>query len=175
MSLFGDSSPEQAHDTSASLFENPAPKTPQKSSKGSTGLFAETDDTGSPWNSTLTPKKQDRFELIRNLLPADSVPSFYVDTFEALVEEGFVQGAGVSKRGVERVLEGSRLTPVDRSNVLDITGASSWDKDTFTRGEFNVLLALVGLAQEGEEVSLDSVDERKRSKILSHALRIISC
>ncbi len=34
------------------------------------------------------------------------------------------------------------------------------------RGEFSVLLALIGLAQEGDAISLDSVDERRRSTSL---------
>jgi sorting nexin-8 len=32
------------------------------------------------------------------------------------------------------------------------------------RSEVNVLLAMIGLAQEGDEVTLDGVDERKRSE-----------
>lgn len=172
MSLFGESSPEPRRNTPTSLFDDTSPQTPQKARKGGGGLFADQDDaagdTGSPWDSAFTPKKQDRSDLIKNLLPADAVPDHYVDTFDALIEEGFVQGAGVSQKGFEKVLGGSSLTPASRSKILEITGGGNWDKKTFVRGEINVLLSLIGLAQEGEEVSLDSVDERRKSESEIH-------
>jgi sorting nexin-8 len=38
------------------------------------------------------------------------------------------------------------------------------------RGEFSVLLALVGLAQEGEDLTFDAVDDRRKSEL---ALKLV--
>ena len=45
--------------------------------------------------------------------------------------------------------------------VVGESGSTSLD-----RNEFNVFLALVGLAQKGDIVSLDSVDEHRQSKLV---------
>ena len=165
MSLFGDAPAQPVRNASSSLFEDESSSTAQKKSSNTGGLFADNDDvahdTNSSWGSNLAPKKQARSELIKTLLPGDAVPDLYVETFDALVEEGFVQGSGVNKQGVEQLLDGAKLSASDRGKILEITGAGNWEKATFTRGEVNVLLALIGLAQEEEEVSLDSVDERR--------------
>ena len=167
MSLFGDDSPVKPTPTNSNtLFDDESASTSQKKaiSKGS-GLFADGDtaeDTSSPWGNNFTPKKQARSDLLKTLLPGDTVPESYIDAFDTLVEEGYVQGSGVSKQGVLKLLDGCNLGPSDRAKILNITGAGNWEKASFVRGEFNVLLALIGLAREGEEVSLDSVDERRK-------------
>lgn len=43
------------------------------------------------------------------------------------------------------------------------------------RNEFNVLLALIGLVQEGEVASLDGVDERRRSELFEHFFSFLHC
>lgn len=173
MSLFGEDTPApSARNPPGSLFDDEPAATPQKKAPGATsgGLFADdstADDNNSPWGSTFTPKKQARADLVKTLLPGNSVPESYIDTFDALVEEGFVQGSGVNRRGVEKVLDGCQLSASDRAKILEITGAGSWEKASFSRGEVNVLIALIGLAQEGEEVSLDGVDERRQCELSS--------
>lgn len=167
-SLFGEQpSPQATRNTSSSLFDEDPISTPQKTAGSSGGLFADDSaagDTNSPWGSSFTPKKQARADLIKTLLPANAVPESYVDVFDAFVEEGFVQGSGASKQGIEKLLHGCQLNARDRTRISELTGAGTWDKTSFSRGEVNVVLALIGLAQEGEEVSLDSVDERRDCK-----------
>ena len=168
MSLFGTSPDEPSRKTSQSLFDD---ESSSNTKPQGSGLFAEeaNNDTGSPWD-LVTPKKQARSTLVKTLLPATEVPESYVDTFDALLESGKRSGAGVSIEGVRQLLHGTGLGTEEQSKVLNIVTPGGVD-DTrgIERGEFNVLLALVGLAQEKEEVSLDGVDERKSSMLLARS------
>jgi sorting nexin-8 len=150
MSLFGEfpDDPPAARSKS-SLFNDDRPPTHGRSTSN---LFAD-DDLGdsSPWGMP-TPKKAGRAQLIKTLLPAGDVPELYVDVFDKLEErtvEGVLREAGISGEARERI-EGIFEGAIGKE---------------LGRGEVNVLLALVGLSQEGEEVSLDGVDERRRSMI----------
>lgn len=165
MSLFGSSpdepAPIAASKSRNSLFDDePSPAPGSKSS-----LFADDDAPGaSPWGMP-TPKKAARGELIKNLLPASDVPEFYIDTFDALLKSDDNAGGKISAGGVEKLLGGSNLGADARSRVLGIVGSGGQLSD-LGRNEFNVLLALIGLAQEHEDITLDSVDERRRSQLL---------
>ena len=54
---------------------------------------------------------------------------------------------------------------VDDAAVVQIRKTVMPDENReLGRAEVNVLLAMIGLAQEGEEVTLDGVDERRRSE-----------
>lgn len=158
MSLFGDDdsvqspAPAPASKSRISLFDDEPTSTPSKS-----GLFAD-DDTGpSPWGLP-TPKKLGRGELIKNLLPASDVPDSYIDTFDAIQKDGGGSGGKISAAGVTRVFSDGKLSADDQSRIMNIVGTGE-----LSRNEFNVLLALVGLAQEHEDITLDSVDERRKS------------
>lgn len=163
MSLFG-SSPEDAdltaatsrQEQSSSLFDDEA-----RPSKSSGGLF--NDDTAggdSPW-SMPTPKKASREQFVKTLLPASEVPESYVDAYDTLsASEYRVEGGKISIAGVMKVLEGSRIADQERIvRLVNVEGGRA-----IGRNEFNVLLALISLAQEGDEASLDSVDERRESE-----------
>ena len=163
MSLFGDfpDDPPAARKQS-NLFDNERPPAGGSNS----GLFADDLDSGadSPW-ALPTPKKAGRAQLVRSLLPESDVPESYIDSFDALMASGDKVGAGVSLDGIKRLLGESGLSADVQARILGIVLPSGEDSTHGVgRGEFNVLLALVGLAQEGEEVTLDSVDERRRSK-----------
>jgi sorting nexin-8 len=127
----------------------------------------------SPWTMP-TPKKAGRAQLVRNLLPGSDVPETYVDIFDNLIAEGNKQASGVSLDGAKKVLEGSGLAPDAKGKILGLVlpaGEDSAVRNGVGRSEFNVLLALVALAQEGEDVGLDAVDERRRSmSVLLHHL-----
>ena len=163
MSLFG-SSPDDSGlsastsrpQQSSSLFDDGAPP-----SKSSGGLFS--DDTAggdSPW-SMPTPKKASREQLVKTLLPASEVPESYVDAYDTIsASEHGVDGGKISVAGMMKILEGSRVA--DQERIVRLVNAEGGR--AIGRNEFNVLLALVGLAQEGEEASLDSVDERRKSE-----------
>jgi sorting nexin-8 len=68
----------------------------------------------------------------------------------------------VKVEAVKKVLQDSGVDE-DASGVIMRTVMPDETKE-IGRGEVNVLLALIGLAQEGDEITLDGVDERRRSK-----------
>jgi sorting nexin-8 len=164
MSLFG-SSPDE-HNTAAissksrnSLFDDePSPAPGSKSS-----LFADDDGpNGSPWGLP-TPQKAKRGELIQTLLPASEVPDSYIDTFDNVLRGGDGVGGKVGAAGVAKVLSAGSLSADDQSRIVNVIAKGGQIVD-LSRNEFNVLLALVGLAQENEDITLDGVDERRKSK-----------
>ena len=169
MSLFG-SSPDDS-----SLSAAPARSEPKSSlfddeqrpsTKSGNSLFDDEGANGdSPW-SMPTSKRASKSDLIKTLLPAPDVPESYIDAFDTLVEAGYkMEGGKVGVAGTKKMLEGSGLDATAQDRVLKlVTGGQESAMD---RNEFNVLLALVGLSQENEEASLDSVDERRRSKLPS--------
>jgi sorting nexin-8 len=114
-----------------------------------------------------TPKKAARRELVKTLLPATDVPESYVDAYDSMLDSGQRVGSGVAITGVRRVLGTSGLNAADQATILNlIVPAGQESTNGLGRSEFNVLLALVGLAQEGEDISLDGVDDRKKSMSL---------
>lgn len=119
-------------------------------------------DDGSPWDMPTPRKQHSRADLLRTLLPASDVPESYIETFDAVIRE---DGAGgkVSSNGVTRVLASAKLDADAQARIMSIVAPGGGDV-ALGRNEFNVLLGLVGLAQEGETASLDGVDERRRSK-----------
>ncbi|CAD6567299.1 MAG: Sorting nexin mvp1 [Alectoria sarmentosa] len=165
MSLFG-SSPDDS-----SLSAQPA-RANQKSSlfddeqtpgaKSGSSLFDDEGTNGaSPWDMP-TPKKSGRNDLVKRLLPASDVPESYIDAFDALRETSYkAEGGQIGTAGARKLLEGCGLDASGQDKILKlVTGG----QDTgLGRSEFNVLLALIGLSQESEEASLDSVDERRRN------------
>ncbi|KAK4964619.1 hypothetical protein LTR28_003673, partial [Elasticomyces elasticus] len=162
MSLFGTSPDTLPARPKSSLFDDDA----APASKTNSSLFADESDTGaaSPWDLP-TPKKSARGNLVKTLLKPDEVPESYVDTYDGLLHSGEGRAGGsVSVAGVKRLLGGCGISGGDQATISQIVGADA--SDGVGRGEFNVLLALIGLAQEGEELSLDSVDERRRSALL---------
>jgi sorting nexin-8 len=163
MSLFG-TSPDESAATSVSksrlsLFDEPTLEPDSKSS-----LFADEGDIPgtSPWGIP-TPKKAPRGELIKYLLPTSDVPDTYIDLFDIVLSSGDNDGGKISSSGVTKVLSAGSLSADDQTKIMNII-ASGGHLLSLGRNEFNVLLALIGLAQEKEEVTLDSVDERRRSE-----------
>jgi sorting nexin-8 len=108
---------------------------------------------------------------VKNLLPVEEVPEAYVDVFDRLVHEGERLGAGVTLGGVRKVLKDSGVGLEVQGRILGVVLPEGEDEGRgMGRGEFNVLLALVGLAQESEDVTLDGVDERRKSMSVSFSL-----
>ena len=162
MSLFGESPPSGAPIASkskSSLFDDE--QVPGGASTPS--LF--TDEVGadaSPW-SMPTPKKAARSDLVKNLLPASDVPDSYVDAFDALIGAGEGIGGNITLTAVRKVLESSGVGASEQEKILGLVTSVDGDSRGLGRGQFNVLLALIGLVQEGEDAGLDGVDERRRS------------
>jgi sorting nexin-8 len=116
----------------------------------------------SPWGLP-TPKKAPKADLIKNLLPSSDVPISYVDIFDSVLGAGDGVGGKISASGVTKVLSAARLGADDQSRIVNLLSSGGQLSD-LSRNEFNVLLALIGLAQEHEDITLDSVDERRRSQ-----------
>lgn len=163
MSLFGESPDRStggfAQNSKSSLFaDEPA--------TGGSSLFADDDgdDSSSPWNiQSNTAKRAARRDLARTLLPNSDVPESYIDAYDSILNSGDRVGSGIGLTSVREILSSSRLSATDQSKILNLV--SSGDHESFGglgRGEFNVLLALVGLAQEGEDLSFDAVDDRRK-------------
>lgn len=154
MSLFG-TSPPAATKAKSSLFDDE----PGTKSAGS-GLFADSDGEdnagGSPWDFPNPKKNKARRNVIKTLLPASDVPDAYVDAFDALSEGS----GGVDPAQIRGLLASGSVGAAEQAKIIEMIGSSG---EPLGRSEFNVLLALIGLAQEGEELSLDAVDERRRS------------
>lgn len=129
-------------------------------SQSSNSLFQ---DDGSPWDMPTPRKQHTRADLLRNLLPASDVPESYIETFDAVVRDDGSSGGKVSAGGVTRVLAAAKLPADAQAKIMGIVALGGGEA-TLGRNEFNVLLGLIGLAQEHETVSLDGVDERRRSE-----------
>jgi len=168
MSLFSsspdDPAPPARSDQNSSLFDDDQPS----GAKGSSSLFDDEAAEGdSPW-SMPTPKKAGRSDTVKTLLPANDVPESYIDAFDALRDTEYkAEGGKIKVSGARKVFEGSGIDATEENRIVKlVTGGQ---ESPLGRSEFNVLLALVSLSQEGEEVSLDSVDERRESELSSAA------
>ena len=156
MSLFGDSPPGESPPASSrnrTLFsDDDGPK--------SSSLFDDGDDgTSSPWDAP-TPRRKSRGDLVRSLLRPSDVPASYNEVFDKILEDDDGGSLGkIGGAGVRKVFASGRISSERRDEILGIVGAR--DGEDMGRNEFNVLLALVGLSQEGERASLDAVDERR--------------
>ncbi|KAK7423597.1 Sorting nexin mvp1 [Neonectria punicea] len=167
MSLFGSSPP----DDEPTMVTSPPARAggglfevEPESKASSNSLFADdagNGDAGSPWDMPTPRKKQSRADLIRNLLPAADVPDSYIETFDvALREDG--TGGRVASGGIAKLFAAARLGADAQARIMSLVAPAGGDV-ALGRDEFNVVLALVGLAQEGEIISLDGVDERRRN------------
>ena len=156
MSLFGDDDV-PARSKSTGLFDDDQ----KPAGKSGSGLFDDGfDSNDSPW-AFPTPKKGGRGSLVKSLLPASDVPDHYIDAFDALLDAGDRTGNGISIDGAKKLLASSGIPSDTQSKILEIVVQPDQDVAGLARNEFNVLFALIGLAQEGDDVTLDSVDERK--------------
>ncbi|KAK0647167.1 hypothetical protein B0T16DRAFT_173035 [Cercophora newfieldiana] len=168
MSLFGSSPPDESApirsnnnfaDSRSSLFEDEPPMTKSTTS----ALFADDDSANdSPWDLPTPRKQQTRADLIRSLLPGSEVPESYIAAFDAVVAEDG-SGGRVTAGGVARTLAAAKLGADDQARIMGILAPGGAGDVALNRNEFNVLLALVSLAQEGDSVTLDSIDERRRN------------
>ncbi|KAI5919307.1 hypothetical protein F4810DRAFT_512567 [Camillea tinctor] len=171
MSLFGTSPPNESSSlgnssvaiSRNSLFDDGDGDDPMTRSN-SDALFND-DDFGSshsatPWDVPTQRKQQSRAELLTGLLADTQVPDDYIEAFDKVVREDG-SGGKITSSGVAKTLASAKLATDDQARIANVLAPEGQDIP-LGRNEFNVLLALIGLAQEGEVVSLDSVDERRR-------------
>lgn len=103
---------------------------------------------------------------MKTLLPAADVPESYVDAYDQILNAGDRAGSGIGLTSVREILSGSGLSATDQDKIFNLVISTDGDNSNgLGRSEFNVLLALVGLAQEGEELTFDAVDDRRQSEI----------
>ncbi|KAI4192756.1 MAG: hypothetical protein LQ346_004178 [Caloplaca aetnensis] len=164
MSLFGSSPPEEpAQSTrsgkSQSLFDND-----NTAAAGNSSIFDDGDGSGpSPWEMP-TPKKPAKGDMVKTLLPATSVPESYIDAFDTLLDSGYNTGAGsITLAGAKKLFEGSGVDADEQTRIINIVTGGQESSHGLGRNAFNVLVALIGLAQEHDETTLDGVDERRRN------------
>ncbi|QSZ37341.1 hypothetical protein DSL72_009439 [Monilinia vaccinii-corymbosi] len=151
-----------------SLFDDEPSSTPGSKSS----LFADDDDVsgGSPWNAPV-PKKASRGDLLKTLLPTSDVPESYIDIFDDMIKDGRVSNGKLGADEIEKLLLAARLSSDKISWILTIILNPGGEPRDLERNEVNVLLALIGLAQEEEDVhdvTLDGVDERRRNLPVPH-------
>lgn len=155
MSLFGDSPPRTAQKQTSSLFDS------DETAKVGAGLFNDQSDTkanDTPWDMP-TPRKAAREGAIKTLLPDSIVPREYTNFYDAAM--GSANNGTLAAIDIKRILDESDISVDARQDILNLVPVGP---QGLSRSEFNVILALVGLAQEGEHLSLDSIDERKDSR-----------
>ncbi|KAH9898965.1 hypothetical protein F4778DRAFT_771587 [Xylariomycetidae sp. FL2044] len=169
MSLFGTSPPNESASlgdstvgqSRNSLFDDDGPMTRSTSDT----LFNDDDFGGSgaasPWDMPTPRKQKSRAGLLKSLLSGADVPDSYIEAFDRAVSEDG-EGGKVTKAGVTKTLAAAKLGADEQAKIINIFAVGDGDL-SMGRNEFNVLLALIGLAQEGEAVSLDGVDERRRN------------
>ena len=170
MSLFGDDEADfSKQSTSKSLFGEEAP-----AAEPANTLFADDDNTNgdSPWGMPTPQKKASRSEMIKNLLPPSDVPDSYIDAYDAILNFGHAQGGKISSEGLKKLVEGSNISQGEQARLLGLVATGGADAG-LGRSKFNVFVALLGLAQEGEDATLDGVDERRSSKFLAQSNAVI--
>ncbi|KAL5598705.1 hypothetical protein BROUX41_003382 [Berkeleyomyces rouxiae] len=121
--------------------------------------------------SRTRPRTKSRAEVIRSLLPSAvnahtaSLPAAYEELWQqALRTEAQRSGSGageeitmLGERAVDDVLDDAMVEGAQKATIRDLVVPDGGDA-LVGRGEFNVLLALVGLAQAGKTPSLEAVD-----------------
>lgn len=169
MSLFGEPEADESPSMTSSfarsrqsLFDEEDSNNPSNSNS----LFQDDDvagsGTASPWDMPTPRKQSSRADILRNLLPASDAPDSYVETFDSVVRENG-SGGKVASGGVTRVLAAAKIGADDQARIMGII-APGGGEVALGRNEFNVFLGLIGLAQEREAISLDGIDERRRSE-----------
>ncbi|KAI9891481.1 MAG: Sorting nexin mvp1 [Vezdaea aestivalis] len=158
MSLFGTSpdgasAPKPVDQSRSSLFDDEPTSVPASQSS----LFA--DDSASPWTFNTSKREP---KGIRSILASVDVPDSYIDLYDNLVKSGDKVGTGLSLTGVRKLLQRSNIAHGQQAQILDLVVPGGQESlNGVQRSEFNGLVALIGLAQEGDDVSLDGVDDRK--------------
>jgi len=160
MSLFGDSPPRQKPQDKSNLFDESS-----SNKNAGSGLFADQETyngDSTPWDMP-TPRKNAKRTLIRTIIGEDDVPELYDRAFNVLIQRDESTDGTVSADTVRRFLAEDCNIQQSQANVI-FNIINTGQSPRFIKAEINVLLALVGLAQEeGEDVNLDSVQERRKT------------
>lgn len=155
MSLFGDDIAPTKQTKPSALFEDEA-------SKPGAGLFESNGTPGatgqSPWDFP-TPRKAARRDAVKSLLPDQTVPQQYLDFVDALLARGATANGNITTEASTNLIRESGLNSDEQHKIIALVSSGT---EGLSRSEANVILALIALAQAGEDISLDAVDERKQ-------------
>ncbi|KAK9463776.1 uncharacterized protein V1516DRAFT_618068 [Lipomyces oligophaga] len=172
MSLFGDDYEPQGiaarslfGDQSNNSSSSPAARNSLSSTNSDAAMLFGADDSGDPWSrpsaaagarNAVAPQKP----TISTLLDPSQCPPIYRDSFQAENPVAGLLTVENVRRAVNRA--GFANSPLgDRITELIIR---SKPDNRIDRGTWCVAMALIGLAQEGEDdLSLDTVDSRRYS------------
>lgn len=180
MSLFGEPEADENPSMTSSfarsrqsLFDEEDSNNPSNSNS----IFQDDDvagsGTASPWDMPTPRKQHSRADILRNLVPASDAPDSYIETFDSVVRENG-SGGKVASGGTMRVLAAAKISADDQARIMGII-APGGGEVALGRNEFNVFLGLIGLAQERETISLDGIDERRRSECPFRPALSLSC
>ncbi|RKF78862.1 Sorting nexin mvp1 [Golovinomyces cichoracearum] len=117
-------------------------------------LFTDDDNLSSQSRRKSVSKK-----AMRNLPQLSQVPKSYDEIFVKTRRHDNINDV-IKVDAIKNILAQSRLLPQDERLILQKIFQSSQPSD-LTRDEFNVLLALIGLAQACEKITLDGVLQRE--------------
>lgn len=109
------------------------------------------------------PRRGADSDITKTLLTPEnaSIPEEYVDYYDALLAQ-YAAPNGISVEGVGKILLEAGVDSTARERIWGVIMRGG--KESVGRDEVNVLLAMIGLAQEGDEISIDGVDYRRRSE-----------
>ncbi|ODQ55147.1 hypothetical protein SAICODRAFT_17546 [Saitoella complicata NRRL Y-17804] len=117
-------------------------------------LFGSSADEHDPWGLPV-PKSRKR-RHVGSLLDGVTLPDIYEQAYVAANP----RPSGILPlSSLRTILDSSHLAPHVLNKLLTLVLP---DDGEIGRGEFVVAMALVGLAQEGEDVTLDGVHERRK-------------
>ncbi|KAL3473951.1 hypothetical protein BJX99DRAFT_248545 [Aspergillus californicus] len=166
MSLFGtspddSSTADTARRSKSSLFADEPSFGGATANFGGSSLFDD-DGLSSPWSNN-SGRRTTKQELVKTLLPDSDVPESYIDAYDLVLSAGERAGSGIGLTSVRELLSGGGLTATDQAKILNLVLSGDTGRSNgLGRGEFSVLLALIGLAQEGEDLTFDTVDDRRK-------------
>jgi sorting nexin-8 len=105
----------------------------------------------------LSPKRKAE---IGTLLDGADIPDAYVDTFEAYANNGLV-----SMSAFQELMRAAQLSDSNAERILSLVLPGDSSTAGLSRAKLNVALALIALSQQGEELSLDAVDDMRHKKL----------
>ena len=127
--------------------------------------------SSSHWGVIPERRTRSRAEVLASLLPVEETPTKYADAYHAALRDDSAgpRGKHVGAVGVAKMFAAAKLRPDQQTHIMNVLAVGDDDDGdsgavALDEAAFGVLLALVGLAQEGEIVSLDGVDDRRRSE-----------
>lgn len=116
------------------------------------------------WKFPVSDQSQ-RKELMMNLQPSWPIPE-YNEIFNTMSKDS---DDLIVREEVLKVLDCSGLNSDQKLLILKIIYHES-ETTRLTRNEFNVLLALIGLAQDYEDISLEKIYEKRQRECISDKL-----